>query len=199
MSFQFIYNLKIIANDLEYYSYIINFAQLCVPYTNKLKDIITKLNGELKDNNINKVIEGYKLITNNYSPKGIDKRMFWTEENAISCDYLRYRIDSLLKNNDITINEHNFLVASLLCTMDKVANTTSIYGAFLKKFKKSASVLIELKPIHTSEIKENINQVTNLDINSNEILDKTYDIVYLDPPYNERQYSSNYHPLNYLA
>lgn len=199
MSFQYIYNLKIIANDLEYYSYVINFAQLCVSYTNKLKEIINKFNEELKDNNINKVIEGYKLITNNYSPKGIDKRMFWTEENAIKCDYLRYRIDSLLKNNDITLNEHNFLVASLLCSMDKIANTTSIYGAYLKKFKKSASVSIELKPIHTNEVKENINQVTNLDINSNEILDKTYDIVYLDPPYNERQYSSNYHPLNYLA
>jgi len=200
MYFQHIYNLKIIANDLEYYSYIINFAQLCVPYTNKLNNLINKLNEELNDEKINKSKENYKLILNNYSPKGPNKRMFWTEENAIRCDYIRYCIDLFLTNNEITLNEYNFLVASLLCSMDKVANTTSIYGAYLKEFKKIASVSMELKPIHKNEnLKENVNNVTNLDINSEEILNKTYDIVYLDPPYNERQYSSNYHPLNYIA
>ena len=31
------------------------------------------------------------------------------------------------------------------------------------------------------------------------IIDETFDIVYLDPPYNQRQYSANYSPLNYIA
>ena len=43
------------------------------------------------------------------------------------------------------------------------------------------------------------NKVYNVDINSDTIYNQTYDICYLDPPYNERQYSSNYHPLNYIA
>jgi len=185
-------NLKVIANDLEYYSYIVNYAQLCVPYTNKLKDLITKINQEIQKPIVLK--DNFKLISNNYSLKGTDKRMFWTEENAIICDHIIY----LLKNEDINDDEYKFLLGSLLCSMDKVANTASVYGAFLKKFKSTANNKIELKPIHINEF-ENNSEVFNDDINSDDILDKKYDIVYLDPPYNERQYSSNYHPLNYIA
>ena len=185
-------NLKVIANDLEYYSYIVNYSQICVPYSNKLKDLINKINEEIKKPIVLK--ENYKLITNNYSLKGEEKRMFWTEENANICDYITYYI----KNEDITEDEYKFLLGSLLCSMDKVANTASVYGAFLKNFKATSSIKMELKPIHTNDFK-NSGEVYNVDINSTTILDKTYDIVYLDPPYNERQYSSNYHPLNYIA
>ena len=185
-------NLKVIANDLEYYSYIVNYSQLCVPYSNKLKELINKINEEIKKPIVLK--DDFKLITNNYSLKGEEKRMFWTEENANICDYIMYYI----KNEDITEDEYKFLLGSLLCSMDKVANTASVYGAFLKNFKATASVKMELKPIHTNDFK-NYGEVYNVDINSTTILDKIYDIVYLDPPYNERQYSSNYHPLNYIA
>jgi len=185
-------NLKVIANDLEYYSYIVNYSQICVPYSNKLKDLINKINEEIKKPIVLK--ENYKLITNNYSLKGEEKRMFWTEENANICDYIMYYI----KNEDISEDEYKFLLGSLLCSMDKVANTASVYGAFLKNFKATSSIKMELKPIHTNDFK-NSGEVYNVDINSTTILDKTYDIVYLDPPYNERQYSSNYHPLNYIA
>jgi adenine-specific DNA-methyltransferase len=41
--------------------------------------------------------------------------------------------------------------------------------------------------------------VYNLDINSNIIFEDEYDICYLDPPYNNRQYAANYFPLNYIA
>ena len=71
-------------------------------------------------------------------------------------------------------------------------------NAFLKKFKTSAKHKLELKAIHTQETLNN-NKVFNEDINSEIILSQKYDIVYLDPPYNQRQYSSNYHPLNYIA
>jgi len=185
-------NLKVIANDLEYYSYIVNYSQLCVPYSNKLKDLFNKINEEIKKPIVLK--DDFKLITNNYSLKGEEKRMFWTEQNANICDYIMYYI----KNEDITEDEYKFLLGSLLCSMDKVANTASVYGAFLKKFKTTASIKMELKPIHTNHL-DNSGEVYNVDINSTTILDKTYDIVYLDPPYNERQYSSNYHPLNYIA
>jgi adenine-specific DNA-methyltransferase len=84
--------------------------------------------------------------------------------------------------------------------MDKVANTASVYGAFLKSFKSSAKEKIKLSPIHicNNNTLRN-NKVFNNDINSDKILNQTYDIAYLDPPYNQRQYSANYHPLNYIA
>jgi adenine-specific DNA-methyltransferase len=45
--------------------------------------------------------------------------------------------------------------------------------------------------------KKNVN--LNVDINDETISDNKYHIVYLDPPYNNRQYSTNYHPLNFIA
>jgi adenine-specific DNA-methyltransferase len=95
------YNFTITANDMEYYSYLINYALLCVPFTDKLKEIISMLNMELNEN-IDKMNENYNMIANNYSTKGEAKRKFWTEENAINADYIRYRIDNMLKQNNIT-------------------------------------------------------------------------------------------------
>jgi adenine-specific DNA-methyltransferase len=83
--------------------------------------------------------------------------------------------------------------------MDKLANTASVYGAFLKKFKSSAQESFKLIPIHTNQTLNENNQAYNFDINSENILNKEYYIVYLDPPYNQRQYSANYHPLNFIA
>ncbi len=185
-------NIKIISNDMEYYSYIINYSQLCVSYNDNLKKIIENM--EYKQN----IFHDYNLISTNYSPKGIQNRMFWTEENAVKADYIRYIFDDYLQKNIINNDEHIFLISSLLLSLDKVANTTSVYGSFLKQFKKSSQQKLILKPIHTN-ILNKISTVHNEDINSNIILNQKYDIVYLDPPYNQRQYCSNYHPLNYIA
>jgi adenine-specific DNA-methyltransferase len=87
------------------------------------------------------------------------------------------------------------LLSSLLQSLDKVANTTSVYGAFLKKFKKSASKPLVITPIH--KLKNSIkNNVTRKDVL--EITEK-FDAIYLDPPYVDRQYGANYCPLNFLV
>jgi adenine-specific DNA-methyltransferase len=198
-SFHNKYNFKIIANDMEYYSYIINYALLCSVYSDKLEKIINELNTELNDNMIEKNIMNYQLISLNYSLNGDMKRMFWTGSNAMKCDYIVYRIKTMLNNNTIVENEYNFLMASLLSAMDKRANTASVYGAFLKKFKESSIKDLVLIPIHTNKNLNPNNIVFNLDINSDVIYNEQYDICYLDPPYNNRQYSANYFPLNYIA
>jgi len=198
-SFHNKYNFKVIANDLEYYSYIINFSLLCVEFTDKLDKIMKDLNDNMNNSDINKEINNYKLISTNYSLKGEKKRMFWTEANAMKGDYIMYRIKTMLQENIITENEYKFILASLLSAMDKRANTASVYGAYLKKFKESANKSLELIPIHTNKKLNPNNIVYNSDINSNTIYDNIYDICYLDPPYNNRQYGANYCPLNYIA
>ena len=190
-------NINIVANDLEYYSFVINYSLLCVPYTDKIKDIINNINIKLEKP---KKIKNYDLISLNYTPLGNDKRMFWTEENGILCDYYKYLIDKLLIKNTINKSEYLFLLASLLSAMDKVANTASVYGAYLKSYKSSAKEKLKIIPIHTNLLLYySGNKVFNNDINSDIILNQTYDIAYLDPPYNQRQYSANYHPLNFIA
>ena len=190
------YNYIVHSNDLEHYSYIICYAILKVPYTQKLEDKINELNElESTDN------KDYNLITENYSEKGKEKRKFWSTQNAEKADAIIENIETELANKNITEDEYKFLLASLLSSVDKVANTASVYGAYLKKYKTSALKDLELKPIHTNEEIGNYDKNTNFnaDINSKTITDNNYDIVYLDPPYNNRQYSSNYHPLNFIA
>ena len=76
-----------------------------------------------------------------------------------------------------------------------MANTTSVYGAFLKKFKPTASKKLMVIPIHKLKNSDK-NNATRQDVL--EITDK-FDVVYLDPPYVARQYGANYGPLNFLV
>jgi adenine-specific DNA-methyltransferase len=68
-----------------------------------------------------------------------------------------------------------------------VANTASVYGAFLKKLKKSAQNIMNLKPVELF-INDHEHDIFNQDINTL-IKNTSHDVVYLDPPYNHRQYS----------
>ena len=190
------YNYITFSNDMEYYSYILNYSNLKINYSDRLGDIIKTLNTLTGDiNNINQDC----LITNEFSPSGSCKRMFWTTENTLKADaIINYIKDT---KNNITPDEYIFILGSIITSLDRVANTASVYGAYLKEFKKSALKPLILLPVHTNINITNreYNIVNNMNINSDEILNQVYDIVYLDPPYNERQYSSNYSPLNYIA
>ena len=179
------------ANDLELYSYIINFALLKCNYSEELSELIKKCN-ELS------MKEG--LIYNNFSPTETCERMFFTNENAKKADAIREFIQEEYLKSRITKNQFNFLLASLLVSIDKVANTSSVYGAYLKQYKTSALKQLLLKPIHTKTDINPENMVYNeLAETFSEADSEYYDIIYVDPPYNQRQYSGNYSPLNYIA
>lgn len=174
---------SIISNDIENYSYVVNYATLISSYNKNIENLINILNNE----------EAEGLIYNEYSPKG--NRLFFTIQNSKKADGIRIKIEELKKEKKINKDEYYFLLASLIQSLDKVANTTSVYGAFLKKFKTSASIPLILKPIH-----KNINNNNNIVIKKN-ILDfnQKCDIIYIDPPYVSRQYGANYCPLNFLV
>ncbi len=109
------------------------------------------------------------------------------------------QIEEWKKDMLLTENEYYYLLASLLEAADKVANTASVYEAFLKNIKHSAQKELKLEPL---EIVINPNNkkylVTRKDANEliNEI---SGDILYLDPPYNTRKYDTNYHILETIA
>ncbi len=188
------YKYSIISNDLEYYSYIISYAKLKSLYSDKLGLIIKKINNneyEVIDNN-----DQY-LIRNQFTPYNECERMFFTVSNGIKIDYSMNVIKQLFNEEIINIDEKIFLEASLVCSLDKVSNTSSVYGSYLKKFKKPALKDIIITPIHTNT---SINHYIDNIVYNKDILElntKT-DILYLDPPYNNRQYSSNYSLLNYI-
>ena len=123
--------------------------------------------------------------------------MYFTSENAKKCDAIRSKIEEWKKENYINESEYYFLLGSLINSIDKYANTASVYGAYLKQYKKSALKTFELTPIVIMEgkIKSKVYNMNVADL----ILNINGDILYLDPPYNERQYASNYHILETIA
>lgn len=144
-------------------------------------------------------VEGF--IYKNYSYGGTEgqefRRMYFSDFNAKKCDAIRIAIDEWLKQGKINEHEYFFLLGSLLNSVDKYANTASVYGAYLKALKKSALKEMELVALPIMQGTVDC-KVYNEDI-SELIKIVSGDILYLDPPYNARQYCSNYHLLETIA
>ena len=186
---------SIIANDIQYYSYVIT------------KHIIEN-NGNLDEERCQKLIEklneteGVKgFIYKNYSFGGTEgqefRRMYFSDENAKKCDAIRITIEQWYQNREITDHEYFFLLGSLINSIDKYANTASVYGAYLKRLKKSAQKPMKLTPLSILHGEVQC-KVYNEDVNRL-IKNVSGDILYLDPPYNARQYCTNYHLLETIA
>lgn len=196
---------QMISNDKEYYSFVLN--QNYIANNTEIKDK-EKLFDELNSNALTPPIEGkiykhYCLGHTRFENNKIDfknkefQRQYFSDYNGAKIDAIRTKIEHWRKSGAITQNTYFHLLASLLESADRVANTASVYGAFLKSLKKSALIPLILKPIDFLISNQN-NCVFNTD--SNTLIQKIKgDILYLDPPYNAREYGANYHLLNTIA
>jgi len=181
---------QVISNDLEHYSYVLNKN-----YIENSVNIEDKENYIEELNSLTLIDNGF--IYNNYCMGSGSQRQYFNNENGKKIDTIRSKIEEWKRSNKINSNMYYFLLASLIESADKVANTASVYGAFLKHIKKAASKELVLKPAYFSE-DNNTHIVFNKD--SNELIKEiSGDILYLDPPYNQRQYSANYHMLNTIS
>lgn len=181
---------QVISNDLEYYSYVLNRNYIgnhtpiegVEAYFQELDHIPLRSDG---------------FIFDQYSEGGSADRLYFSEHNGKKIDAIRSQIEDWRLKKQISSDLFYHLLASLLESADKVANTASVYGAFLKKLKKSAQATIHLTPATYS-----INDVEHVvcQRDANELIREIHgDILYLDPPYNARQYGANYHLLNTIA
>lgn len=179
---------KMIGNDLEYYSYVLNYH-----FVKSTADIKTYDPYIQKLNNLSLGENGFVYL--NYTQ--IAGRNYFSEENAKRIDAMRLQIEEWFTCKAIDRDGYFFLLASLLRSADRVANTASLYGAYLKKLKKTAQQPLVLRSL-PNEPSANEHELHNKD--ANELIKEIQgDILYLDPPYNHRQYGANYHILNTIA
>ncbi len=180
---------KVIANDIEYYSYVLNKNYIENHELIKEQEYYINLLNNIKPT------EGF--IYNNYCNGSNSGRQYFSDMNGKKIDAMRRKIQEWKQKNKIKDNLYYFLLASLIESADKVANTASVYGAFLKHLKKTAQKEMIIRPA-LFELNDNEHIVYNED--SNDLIKKIEgDILYLDPPYNSRQYGANYHLLNTIA
>jgi len=183
---------KIIANDQEFYSFVL--AQNYIVNSFDLSEL-SSLFDELNDERLTPLVSG--KICQFYSPSGTENRRYFTEFNAQKIDAIRMKIKKLKDEEKLNLHQYYFILASLLESADRVANTASVYASFLKNFKKTATNKFILEPakFEISQCKHEVFQK-----NANELITNIQgDILYIDPPYNNRQYGSNYHVLNTIA
>ena len=181
---------RVIANDLEHYSFVLNKN-----YIENHKEINHKESYIKELNDLPLRDDGF--IYQNYCLGSGSGRQYFSDINGKKIDTIRLKIKEWRQKRKIELDLYYFLLASLLESADKAANTASVYGAFLKHIKKTASKEMILEPADFV-INENKHQVFNKD--SNELIKEIKgDILYLDPPYNHRQYSANYHILNTIS
>lgn len=197
----------IIANDLEDYSRIINKCYLYKPREDELKalqDFHQKLHLEKND-----FQKGF--ISDLYAPKNEkniskDDRVFYTKENALYLDSMRLKI-----GREIPPELQHFFIAPLIYEASVHSNTSGVFKGFYKdksgvgKFGGSGENALK-------RIKGQINlpfpvfsnfkcpyEVWQKDANDLVKELESVDVAYLDPPYNQHPYGSNYFMLNLIA
>ena len=189
---------KIISNDLLYFSYCIQKALIennSIPKFEKLGFNPIEYFNNLSEKEINDLPREKMFCLNNFSPVG--KRMYLSEKNALKIDFIRGKIKEWKDKSLICDSEYFYLIVVLIEAIPFVSNISGTYGAYNKFWDKRSLNELVLKDIDVFD-----NQQTNKAFNKdgNELIKEiSGDILYIDPPYNKRQYSSNYHLLETVA
>lgn len=193
---------RIISNDLLYFSYVLQRASIGInqhPKFTRIKeflgvDPISFL--EIKDIALTDFIDT-PFVYENYSPTEKSERRYFTNENALRIDFIRQTIEKWRAEKLITEDEYFYLLAGLIEAIPFISNIAGTYGAYLKHWDKRAYKKLELVKL---DLYNNEKENTCYNQDSNQLI-KTIegDILYIDPPYNQRQYAPNYHILETVA
>ena len=120
-----------------------------------------------------------------------ESRRFFTQRNARCADACRLWIRDWQQNGLTTPSEHAVLLASLIDSLDRVANTAGTYYAHLKQWHRKA-----LRPFLFRLVPPTYGPTgcTSRQCDARELVrGQEFDVVYLDPPYNQRSYAHYYH------
>lgn len=137
-------------------------------------------------------------------------RLFFMRKNGMKIDAMRELISKWVEEEKITEMEFSYLMASFMYSASYVSNTSGLFKGFHRGWGGSngtaqyriCSDIILRPPLLFNNEKENISTREDAGIlvkKLPEILGDIPDIIYLDPPYNQHPYGSNYHVLNSIT
>ncbi len=175
---------QVITNDILYSNYISNLAWFSSQDYDeaKISNIIGKYNAK-------------EVRTDNYMSRNFADT-FFAKQDCRKIGYIREDIERLYRHGQLNERERALLITSLLYAMDKIAKTCGHYDAYRKGVEFDTH--LELYVPQARHDNNQGNLCFNEDIN---VLAPRVeaDLVYLDPPYNSRQYCDAYHVLENVA
>ena len=212
-------NFEVYANDWEYYSKVINTAYLSVD-----KKDIKKIFGSekaflallAKINSLPPPKKSEQFIAQYYAPKEDDidsvdyrtERLFFTRQNALAIDKIRNYIEENFPESSRGKNKQkarSLLTAMVVYEAATHNNTSGVFKAFHKEFgghgKDALKRITAPIELHEPVLIDSDYPCHVFHQDTNELVKelKGFDVAYLDPPYNQHQYGSNYFMLNTIA
>lgn len=200
---------KLIVNDLENYSSLINSCYL-INKKDYPAEICAELRKEIENRCTKRKYPG--IITENYAPQDDDnilrgERVFYTHENAVLIDTFRKLIDDVVEEENLK----KFFLAPLVTEASIHVNTSGVFKGFYKDKNTGIGCFgaagknaltrifgkIELKEPVLSNFNSSLKIYQKDTVELSKEL-KNLDIAYLDPPYNQHPYGSNYFMLNLI-
>lgn len=202
---------RVRSSDILYLSYCLQKCYIennATPAFGKLPDTVKATGGGLFSDPLDSVLawlDGIEpvqgFIYHNYTPDGTaaltQPRMYFSGDNGAKIDAIRQQIEVWRTGGQLEENEYYILLSCLIESVSFYANVAGVYAAFHKQWDPRA-----VKPLHLRrvELLDNGKQNEVYQKDSIQLLDKTdTDILYLDPPYNQRQYLPNYHLIETIA
>ena len=185
-------------NDILHFSYVIQKATIennDIPMFEKLAKI--GISEPIKFLEETDIPQSAGFIAKHYAPNEDCDRMYMSKSNAERVDFIRNTIETWKNTGLINETEYFHLLASLIEGVPFVSNITGTYGAYLKEWDKRALKTFEMARLNVINNGRK-NQSHNMDANKL-IREIEGDILYLDPPYNSRQYAPNYHLLETIS
>lgn len=198
---------RVVANDWEPFSYWLNRATIGLSRTPEFG----RLGGPdrvFERLNALPGLDGY--LARHYCPEDDAapdpdrERLFFTRANGRRLDALREQIAGWEAGGLIDEDEKAYLLAPLLFTTSYVSNTSGVFKAFHRGWGGKTGTahyrILSRATIHPPILHDNGLPHEASQANAAAVARAVQaDIVYLDPPYNQHQYGSNYHLLNTVA
>lgn len=141
------------------------------------------------------------FITQHFSeapPSGTSGGMYFTTENAGRIDAAREQLETWMRAGTISQDSYYLLLAAIIEGADRVANTAGVYASYMKQWQPNAKRRFEVIPEMPVKGVQPASAVLMDAIEAAKSIGEV-DLLYVDPPYNSRQYVAYYHIPEILA